>query len=713
MEEMNVLKQQVNFALFHDLMAFIMETTKAGYAQASALHERCVIPFSDRDNGVFQKKYGFMYLGELLERYEERFEMALPDFRAIALALGYTKDLTPDDMFVGTQRVDFLKKIQRAAASDIYLTGALYLLYEGQSDAGQYEAALCQTGYEKTEEILFAMSLFPNTEDYFLRLKPVLLHLIGKKRSIPVLGNMMLFARLISWLRPLVKSIRTKDMALFRALCALPVSFVKTGDKNYELLSKVGYTPLEIAYANMQAVWLSPIKDRLNWSSIVTEKILVELFREVFRSEESLPGGVYEQLSEWLKKYEKFPIKCYGQEKLLAALDYGEKIRNLETFRWFSAHANFTHGAFQGFDIMDDYWDGLAVTMEFPKYTELFEAFLHDELSTEDIQARINRFNLLTGQDYIEYGGKRHYWYSFSMLVAKNVIELWQVFQNSIDANGAPVKHNMLKHIGSVLRGMTTIQAFRFYESFLPQYGFEGLNTYFDNAHLFRDSVSSCAYNYGRSANGVKLELNQDYLNDDMRRLLLYWLSEYFFRFETEFYLPLIAEILNKKEVAGLFPANEQRAMFDLAMAHPTLVSDFAERLRARYWTEEEKAAQQAKNEALQLEHERQKQREAENEVWDAFVQVADGTMASLMALMNQYKHHSTKSEIADAVVCETLLNMKDSRVMDETECVCLLNLCARLIEKKKMRFTEAQKLITMMKEVPYHEGTDSGSDAE
>lgn len=713
MEEMNALKQQVNFTLFHDLMAFIMETTKASRAQASALHERCYIPFSDRDNGGFQKKYGFMYLGELLERYEDRFVMSLPDFRAIALALGYTKDLTPDDMFVGTQRVDFLRKMQRAASGDIYLTGALYLLYEGQSDAGQYEAVLCQTRYEKTEEILFAMSLFPNTEDYFLRFKSVLLHLIGKRRSLPVLGNVMLFVRLITWLRPLVKSIRTKDMALFRALCALPVSFVKAGDKHYELLSKVGYTPLEIAYANMQAVWRSPAKDRLNWSSIVTEKILVELFREVFRADAPLPGSVYDQLSEWLKKYEKFPIKCYGQEKLLAALDYGEKIRNPETFQWFSAHASFTHGAFQRFDIMDDHWDGLATTMEFPKYTELFEAFLHDELSTEDIQARIARFNLLTGRDYVEYGAERSYWYSFSVLIQKNVIDLWQVFQNSIDANGTPVKDKMLRHIGSELRDMTTIQAFRFYESFLPQYGFEGLDTYFHNARLFRDSVSSCSCSYGKSANGVKLELDQDYLDDDMRRRLLYWLSEYFFGFETEFYLPFMAEILNKEEIAGLFPANEQRALFDLAMTHPTLVYNFAERLRTRYWTDEEKAARQAENEALQMEHKRQAQREAENEVWSTFAQVADGTMASLMDLMDRYKRNSVKAEIADAAICEALLSMKDSRVMDESECVCLLILCVRLIEKKKLRFTEAQKLITMMKEAPYHEETDSDSDAE
>jgi len=346
MEEMNALEKRVNFALFQDLMAFVMDATKANGSQMRMIHERCIFPFFSTDNGAFQKKYGFMYLGELLERYGERYGMALPDLRAIALALGYTKNLAPDDMFVGTQRIDFLKKVRKAAAGDIYLTGALYLLSEGQSGAGEYETALRQAQYGKTEEILFAMSLFPNTEEYFLHFKPLLLHLLGKKRSILVFGNINLFVWLISRIQPLVKNIQTKDIALFRTLCALPTSFVKQGNKHYELLSKVGYTSLEIAYANMRAVGLASAADRLSWNSIVTEKILVNLFKEVFRSETPLTSDVYDQLAAWLKEYETFPIKCYGQSKLLAALDYGEKIQNPETFQWFASHAPLSHGAF-------------------------------------------------------------------------------------------------------------------------------------------------------------------------------------------------------------------------------------------------------------------------------------------------------------------------------------------------------------------------------
>jgi len=712
MEEMNALEQKVNLTLFQDLMAFILDTAKVHGSQVYALHERCIIPFTSMDNGEFQKKYGFMYLGELLERYEERFGMALPDLRAIALALGYTKDLVPEEMFMGTQRIDFLKKVRKSAAGDIYLTGALYLLYEGQSGAGEYEMVLRQVQYGKTEDILFALSVFSNTEESFLHFKPQLLHLLGKSRNIPIFGNMKLLVWLILRIQPLVKNIRTKDIALFRALCSLPISFVKQGDKHYELLSKAGYSSLEIAYANMQTISLAPAADRLSWNSIVTEKILVNLFREVFRAETPLTLDVYDQLAVWLKQYETFPIKCYGQDKLLAALNYGEKIKNPETFRWFAAHAPLSHSAFQGFDIMDPHWNGLASTMEYTKYTELFDIFLDDKLSMEEITARVARFDLLTGKNYINYGAERAYWSNFGMLVDKGMIDLWQAFQDSLDANGMPAKPKMLNHIKSYIRKMATIQAFRFYESFLPKYGFQGLKTYFNNEYLFRDSVASrSSYSCkDRSGSSVELRLEREYLNDDMRRLLLYWLSEYFWELETEYYLPLTAEILDKKAVAGLFPHEEQRALFDVVMIHPSLIKKSTARLKERYLTAEEKEAERKKQETLKQEHERQERLALEEEVQDKFDEMVDGTMASLLAFIGEYRYEAEQREAAETAIYEYLLRMEGSQTLDESECVCLLKLCTKLVKNGKMRFEEAQKLINMIKEAPCNGETDTGS---
>lgn len=183
-------------------------------------------------SGAFQEKYGFLYLGELLERYEERFGMNVPDLRAIALALGLTREFTTHEMFVGSQRENFLRNVQQAAEGDIYLTGALYLLNEGSSGMAEYEQKLAAAQYTATEDLLFAVGLFPDQAQAFLRFKPQLLRLLGRERTMPVLGNTTAYNWFVTWMMPNLKVCRSKDMALFRALCALPAAYPsQTGNR--------------------------------------------------------------------------------------------------------------------------------------------------------------------------------------------------------------------------------------------------------------------------------------------------------------------------------------------------------------------------------------------------------------------------------------------------------------------------------------------------
>ena len=700
MEELNALKKQINLPLFRGLMGFIIDTIKADGSQQRILRSRCLIPFSCANGEDFQKKYGFLYLGELLERYEERFGMGRPDLRAIALALGYTSDLTPDDMFVGTQRVDFLKKVQKAADGDVYLTGALYLYYEGKSNVVTYETALAQMKLCSTEEVLFTVSLFPDIKESFLRYKPLLLRFLGKERSIAVMGNMSLFVWLLSRVRPLLKDIRTKDMALFRALCALPGSFIKKGDRHYELLTEVGYAPLEIAYANMKALWLAPDNERLSLHSVVTEKIVIRLFEEAMRAEDTLSDSFYEQLTEWFERYKKFSIKCYGWDTLLQALDNNMQIRNLRTFRWFSALAPFSHGAFRGFDVLDPRWDDLAGALEGDKYLALFEQFLNDNLTQEEIRARIFRYEQLTSQNYMDQGAGRSYWECFQLLVRKNVVDLWQTFQDSVDAAGTITRPKMIRHIRSALRNMETIQAFRFFEKFFPHYGFDGLKTYFDNEHLLRDSIASFSYHSGSSRSGsVKLEFKQEYLDDDMRRTLVYWILEYCFEKEVEFYPSLIAEILENEEVSTLFPYETLRPLFDLIVKNPAYVQGSMQALKRRYLTEEEQQRENEAQKAREQELEQQRRIALVDAVQKKFLNTLDGTMASLLTFLDGYKYESAKQETANTIVGNYLRSPVINHSMDDDECVCLLKLCARLVEKKELCFAEAQKLILAIKE--------------
>ena len=297
--EMQALSQKINLELFNNLLSYILETAQASNEQRMGVSRSCLLSSSSYDPGAVQQQTGFLYLGELLERYEERYGMPVMDLRAIALALAYAADHLMDNMFVGCQKDDFLEKVKAAATNDIFLSGALYMLDE---DTLSWEKALWDNEYTSTEELMFALSIFPDFSEAFIHFKPQLQKLLGKGRTVPVIGN----TKLLDWfavrLIPELKQYRGKDMSLFRAICAQPRSFVKPGSKQYGVLIENGYTALDIAYTNMMAVESQEAPGVLDRYSIVTEKIAVQLFREVLPCEEPFSQDAYSQLRELYKR---------------------------------------------------------------------------------------------------------------------------------------------------------------------------------------------------------------------------------------------------------------------------------------------------------------------------------------------------------------------------------------------------------------------------
>lgn len=84
----------------------------------------------------------------------------------------------------------------------------------------------------------------------------------------PILGNMNMLDWLVVWLTPIIKSARGKDPSLPHALCALLSSFVKPESKHHAALMEHGYTPFEIAYANMMTVIAQSVDDMLSINSL-------------------------------------------------------------------------------------------------------------------------------------------------------------------------------------------------------------------------------------------------------------------------------------------------------------------------------------------------------------------------------------------------------------------------------------------------------------
>lgn len=703
--ELKLFSSQINLVLLNDIIAFVLSTSEATYAQKRALSKRCIFLDQDADGGAVQAKYGFLYLGELLERYEERFQMPIQDLRAIALALGYTRDIVTDAMFVGSQRTDFLRKLNRMAGGDLYLTGALYLL---QPDSGKDAIAEDKLIYEYStiEELVFAVSLLQNSETIFPRIKEQLLRLLDNGRTVSVLGNMRTLNWLITWLIPRIKAARGKNLALLRAFAALPTSFVKPASRPYAVLSEHGYTPLEIAYANMMTVMSQTADGVLYTDSVVTQKIAVALFREVLGCNEPLTAEVYDLLSDIYRKYARFHTRCYGCSTLTETLNSAPPISNADTFLWFAGLVGIHHQALTGFDILDTKWDALASAMKPADYLTLFEFGLSDDFGTEEIQQRIDRYDMLTGTSYLAVYQDRYKGSCFSLLVSKQIIDLWTAFQDSLDDSGTIICSGIVSRIRDYVCRLPSIHAYRFYERFMETYGVQGLDQFFTDSYsnLYRTLVNESWRSDHRNCD-LTLHIEQDFLSNEQRCQLLRWLEEYVFLCRPKKYLSFITAILNDEAIAGLFPEKDQRALFDLVIKQAALSPSVASRLKQRYLTEEEKTAERDAAEDANRRAEQQRQSEMEQQLQQQYAEKADGTFFFDEAFLEEHKYRYSYHglpEIAARIVADHLnenLSRKNHQLTGD-ETIRFLSVCTILAERKAIGLQEVKQYISEIKEV-------------
>lgn len=124
-----VYQQVIDLELYYAFVDLVVHTSQE--EKAWEIYRNIV------DTQIWQQKaegqnyfeaYNLRYPGEVLERFEEKLGKDVRIIRALALALGKTRALQSDNMFVGNQRGSFLQMIRRTSNGDVYLQGALYLL---------------------------------------------------------------------------------------------------------------------------------------------------------------------------------------------------------------------------------------------------------------------------------------------------------------------------------------------------------------------------------------------------------------------------------------------------------------------------------------------------------------------------------------------------------------------------------------------------------
>ena len=160
-----VYQNAIDLTLYHAFAELVVETSQDDKARTTYRQIRAEqIWQPESDTSTYFEQYGLRYPGEVLERFEEKLGNNLRTFRALALALGYTRSIQSENMFVGSQYRNFIQQLRNRAQKDVYLSGALYLLETDSLRRRSMLDELASSVYARTEEALFVLSLFDDRE---------------------------------------------------------------------------------------------------------------------------------------------------------------------------------------------------------------------------------------------------------------------------------------------------------------------------------------------------------------------------------------------------------------------------------------------------------------------------------------------------------------------------------------------------------------------
>lgn len=307
-EEYEAYKNSINIELFNDIVSFIFSTTNKNHIPILEELKKKVIWFKLENNNTIQNNYGFKYIGELLERFEERIGNNIKDIRAIALSLAFTKELIIERMIIGTQLINFITKIEIMSKNDFYLKMALYI-YDNVKYLDIFKQLLNETP-KKTEEIVFMFSAFDDINDGLKRIGDKLEKSLGNERSMSVIKNAGIYNWLIKTLYPIIKGNRKKGIEFFKALITIPTGLLKEDSKEFKVLLNSGYNKIEIAFLNYSLIFYEAIPKNVRiGNSIVEEKIAINLCEKVLNNSKTLEDELYELVLTMLDEYKYFDIK--------------------------------------------------------------------------------------------------------------------------------------------------------------------------------------------------------------------------------------------------------------------------------------------------------------------------------------------------------------------------------------------------------------------
>lgn len=636
----------VDLTLYHAFAELIVRTAQNDEARITYRQLKAIQIWQEEQNvsGYFEP-YNLRYPGEVLERFEEKLGSDLRILRALALALGYTRQIQDSTMFVGNQRNNFLQKLRRADGTDVYLQGALYLL---EDDAPKRRARLDELAvreYVRTEEALFVLSLFDDPEDGYRAMRPQLIRLFGPDRTLSLEWNFGVLEWFIRIYTKEVKRYRGKADLVLRTLMKLPYMNMKADSREFTVLHTAGYSTEEIALANSLAMWADRIPDRLSAKGITAEKIATACVQTLLNHSEEQPKEIYAYIGWLFRFYGSFEIKYEGYSDLWAAVQPGLAPTAPRTILWMNLEIQkrFPYRV----DVFDPQYDILAKELDKEPYMELFtEQMLHSQAAIP-LRRWLARYRDLTGAEYAEYfdsyqwNGLR----SFALLVERKEIDLWQFFeQHKGDGNDSyPLK--LLKEYALKI---SSWRCYRFAQKLFSQYTLSQLRKIFGDGFCFHKSFVQEEGYYSRSA--FRMSMTRPFLTAEQYRQLFDWIDASFFQMEPKEYDSFVLCALKNPEVQHIYEKPLLASVLRLLLARDACNSGEARQLKEQLYSKDEiEADRKAAAEKEEQEKECRRQRES-MERQEKLEQHYDGSAKSLALFLRGYRYGESRDMALDMV---------------------------------------------------------------
>lgn len=639
-------QEVIDLTLYHAFVELIVQTAQDDEARIlyRQLKTRQIWQKDQNVSGYFET-YSLRYPGEVLERFEEKLGADMRILRALALALGYTRQCQADTMFVGNQRIDFLQKLRRTAGTDVYLQGALYLL---ETDAPQRRARLEELAareYARTEEALFVLSLFDDSEAGYQAMRPQLTRLFGPDRTLPLEWNFGVLEWFIRFYAEEAKRYRGKSDLVLRTLMKLPHMNMRPDSREFSVLHTAGYSMEEITLANSLSVWADRIPGRLSPKGITAEKMAAACVRMLLNRPDDLPEEIYAYISWMFRFYQKFEIKYEGYQDLWAAVRPGLAPTAPQTILWM--HQKIQRQFPYRFDVFDPRYDILAKGLSQEAYAELFTEQMLRSRAAIPLRRWLTRYQALTGTEYIEYFNERH-WHtlrSFALLVERKEIDLWQFFeQHKEDGTRA----HPLELLQEYALKISSWRCYRFAQKLFGQYTFSQLREIFGKDFYFHQKFAKAEGFYHKKVQAFSMV--RPFLTVEQYRQLYDWIDASVFQTEPESYDSFVLCALKAPEVQRIYDKPLLAAVLRQLLARDACNGYEAEQLKERFYSKEE---MEAERKAAAEQEEQEKERQRQQEVMERQENLArcyDGSAESLLQFMRGYYYGETRKAALDMV---------------------------------------------------------------